>query len=48
MLDETRSLSNKSKITVDSEKLADFSQNLVSFYMRYSSFVSRFLLRSSL
>ena len=47
MLEETHSLSSKMKITVDPEKLADFSQNHVSFYMKYSSFVFRSLFRSS-
>jgi hypothetical protein len=47
MLNETRSLSSKMKVTVDFEKLDDFSQNHVSFYMKYSSFVFRSLKRPS-
>jgi hypothetical protein len=47
MLKETHALSSKMKITVNLEKLDDFSQNHVSFYMKYSSFVFRSLKRPS-
>jgi len=47
MLEETHPLSSKMKITVDPEKLDNFSQNHVSFYMKYSSFVFRVLKKPS-
>ncbi len=47
MLEETRSLSNKMKITIDFEKFDALSQNHVRFYMKYSSFVLRSLKRPS-
>jgi len=45
MLKETRSLSSKMKIAAEFEKLDDFSQNHIRFYMKYSSFVVRSLKR---
>src|SRR4030042_1390584 len=47
MLEKTQSLSNKIKIIVGPEKLGSFSQNHVTFYMKYSSFVFRSLKRPS-
>jgi hypothetical protein len=47
MLEKTHSLSNKIKVTVCPEKLGSFSQNHVTFYMKYSSFVFRSLKRPS-
>jgi len=40
---ETFSLSSKMRISVDHEKLRNFSQNHVKFYLKYSSFVFRAL-----
>jgi hypothetical protein len=47
MLDKTHLLSSKIKISVGAEKPESFSQNHVSFYMKYSSFVFRSLKRHS-
>jgi len=47
MLEKTHSLSSKIKITVGPEKLENFSQNHVTFYTKYSSFVFRSLKRTS-
>jgi hypothetical protein len=47
MLEKTHSLSSKIKITVGPEKHENFSQNHVTFYMKYSSFVFRSLKRPS-
>jgi len=47
MLEKTQSLSNKIKIIVGPEKLGSFSQNHVTFYMKYSSFVFKSLKRPS-
>jgi hypothetical protein len=46
-LTEMHSLPSKMKITVPAEKLGKFSQNHVSFYMKYASFVFRSLKRPS-
>jgi hypothetical protein len=43
MLEETTPLSSKMRISVDHEKLGNFSQNQVRFYLKYSSFVFRAL-----
>ena len=47
MLEKTHSLPSKIKVTVSAEKLGSFSQNHVTFYMQYSSFVFRSLKRPS-
>src|SRR3972149_12312152 len=47
MLEETFPLSSKIRISVDHEKLGNFSQNQVRFYLKYSSFVFRALRRPS-
>jgi len=47
MLEKTHAFSSKIKITVGPEKLENFSQNHVTFYMKYSSFVFRSLKRPS-
>jgi len=43
MLEETSPLSSKMRISVDHEKLGNFSPNQVRFYLKYSSFVFRAL-----
>src|SRR4030066_1292687 len=43
MLEETSLLSSKMRISVDREKLGNFSPNQVRFYLKYSSFVFRAL-----
>ena len=43
MLEETSPLSSKMRISVDREKLGNFSPNQVRFYLKYSSFVFRAL-----
>jgi len=47
MLEETFPLSSKMRISVDHEKLENFSQNQVRFYLKYSSFVFRALRKPS-
>jgi hypothetical protein len=47
MLEETFPLSSKIRISVDHEKLGNFSQNQVRFYLKYSSFVFRALRKPS-
>jgi len=47
MLEDTFPLSSKIRISVDHEKLENFSQNQVSFYLKYSSFVFRALRKPS-
>jgi hypothetical protein len=47
MLLETCSLSSKMEISCDKKKLANFSQNQVRFYLKYSSFVFRALRKPS-
>src|SRR3990170_5597388 len=47
MLVENPSLSNKMRISVDHEKLGNYSQNHVRFYLKYSSFVFRALKKPS-
>jgi hypothetical protein len=47
MLEKTFPLSNKMRISVDHEKLDNFSQNHVRFYLKYSSFVFRALKKQS-
>jgi hypothetical protein len=47
MLCEASSLSSKMRISCDQKKLANFSQNQVRFYLRYSSFVFRALRKPS-
>jgi hypothetical protein len=47
MLEETFPLSSKTRISVDHEKLGDFSQDQVRFYLKYSSFVFRALRKPS-
>ena len=47
MLEEKPSFSNKMRISVDHEKLGNFSQNHVKFYLKYSSFVFRVLKKPS-
>jgi hypothetical protein len=47
VLIEKPSLSNKMRISVDQEKLGDYSQNHVRFYFKYSSFVFRALKKPS-
>ena len=47
MLEEKPSLSNKMRISVDQEKLGNFSRNHVKFYLKYSSFVFRALKKPS-
>jgi len=46
-LAEIYSVSKKMKITVHTEKLGEFSQKHVGFYMKYASFVFRTLRRPS-
>src|SRR3972149_10027024 len=43
MLEKTSPLSSKMRISVDREKLGNFSPNQVRFYLKYSSFVFRAL-----
>ncbi|MCW4047239.1 MAG: hypothetical protein NWE99_06720 [Candidatus Bathyarchaeota archaeon] len=47
MLEKTPSLSSKIRICCDHEKLANFSENQVRFYLKYSSFVLRVLRKPS-
>jgi hypothetical protein len=47
MLEKTVPLSSKMRISVDHEKLENFSQNHVKFYLKYSSFVFKALKRPS-
>jgi len=47
MLEETSSLSSKMKISCDNKELANFSQNQVRFYLKYSSFVFKALRKPS-
>jgi hypothetical protein len=47
MLEKTFPLSSKMRISVDHEKLENFSQNHVKFYLKYSSFVFRALKKPS-
>jgi hypothetical protein len=47
MLEKTFPLSSKIRISVDHEKLGNFSQNQVRFYLKYSSFVFRALRKTS-
>jgi hypothetical protein len=47
MLEKTCLLSSKMKINADRDKLENFSQNHVKFYMKYSSFVLRALTKPS-
>ncbi len=47
MLEETFPLSSKIKISDDHEKLGNFSQNHVEFYLKYSSFVFKALRKPS-
>jgi hypothetical protein len=47
MSEEKPSLSNKMRISVNQEKLGNFSQNHVKFYLKYSSFVFRALKKPS-
>jgi len=47
MLEEAFSLSSKIRISVDQEKLGNFSKNQVRFYLKYSSFVFRALRKPS-
>jgi hypothetical protein len=43
MLEKTFLLSSKMRISVDHEKLENFSQNHVTFYLKYSTFILRAL-----
>jgi hypothetical protein len=47
MLKNNFQLSSKMRISVDSKKLESFSENYVSFYLKYSSFVFRALKKPS-
>jgi hypothetical protein len=47
MLEKTFPLSSKMRISVDHEKLGNFSQSHVKFYLKYSSFVFRALKKPS-
>jgi hypothetical protein len=47
MLEKTFPLSSKMRISVDHEKLGNFSQNHVKFYLKYSSFVFKALKKHS-
>jgi hypothetical protein len=47
MLEKTLPLSSKMRISVDHEKLGNFSQNHVKFYLKYSSFVFKALKKHS-
>src|SRR3990170_3571559 len=47
MLEENPSLSSKMRISCDHKKLANFSQNQVRFYLKYSSFVFKALQKPS-
>lgn len=47
MLEKTFPLSSKMRISVDHEKLENFSQNHVKFYLKYSSFVFKALKKPS-
>src|SRR3972149_1905943 len=47
MLEKTSPLSSKMRISVDREKLGNFSPNQVRFYLKYSSFVFRALKKPS-
>jgi hypothetical protein len=47
MLEKTFPLSSKIRINADHEKLENFSQNHVKFYLKYSSFVFRALKKPS-
>jgi hypothetical protein len=47
MLEKTFPISSKMRISVDHEKLGNFSQNHVKFYLKYSSFVFRALRKPS-
>jgi hypothetical protein len=47
MLEKTFLLSSKMRINADHEKLENFSQNHVKFYLKYSSFVFRALKKPS-
>ena len=46
-LEETFPLSSKMRVSVDHEKLENFSQNQVRFYLKYSSFEFRALRKLS-
>jgi hypothetical protein len=47
MSEKTLPLSSKMRISVDHEKLGNFSQNHVKFYLKYSSFVFKALKKHS-
>lgn len=47
MLEKTFPLSSKMRISVDHEKLGNFSQSHVKFYLKYSSFVFKALKKPS-
>jgi len=47
MLEKTFSLSSKMRINADYEKLENFSQNHIKFYLRYSSFIFKALIKPS-
>ena len=47
MVEETFPLSGKMRINVEPEKIGNFSQNQVRFYLKYSSFVVRVLKKPS-
>ena len=47
MLEKNFQLSSKMRISVDHEKLENFSQNHVKFYLKYSSFVFKSLKKPS-